>query len=210
MKTANHPLQGTRSGCRGCNSRVPRAGSLSLVRWLLRPRMRFSILLSYLVAFTISDAAFGACLEDDYSVAAEYARSVAVVQARVISERNVPDPGAPKFIGGTIYKVRVEESFHGALHGTVEVFSENSSGRFPMEKRKSYLLFLYREEGRLSADPCGNSGFVSQKTNDLAKVRALSKAAHTDQKPKSLQPTRAARSVHREAVGCFILQFPRG
>jgi len=161
--------------------------------------MRFSILLSYLVAFTISDAAFGACLEDDYSVAAEYARSVAVVQARVISERNVPDPEAPKFIGGTIYKVRVEESFHGALHGTVEVFSENSSGRFPMEKRKSYLLFLYREEGRLSADPCGNSGFVSQKTNDLATVRALSKAAQTDQKPNKSDAQNAAMALRLQS-----------
>jgi hypothetical protein len=159
--------------------------------------MRFPILLSYLVAFTISGAALGACLLDDYSIPAEYARSVAVVKARVISERSVPDPEAPEFIGGTIYKVRVEESFRGALHGMIEIFSENSSGRFPMENRESYLLFLYRDERRLSADPCGNSGLVSQRTNALATVRELSKAVHTDQKPnKALEPT---------AVGAFTL-----
>ena len=158
--------------------------------------MRFSTLLRCSVAFAVSGVAFGACLLDDYSVPAEYARSVAVVQAVAISERSVPDPKEPEFIGGTIYKVRVEESFRGELHGTVELFSENSTGRFPMETNKLYLLFLYREDGQLSADPCGNSGLASEKTNALATVRELSKADHKDQKPNNaLQATATAPSV---------------
>jgi hypothetical protein len=146
----------------------------------------------YLVAFAVAGAALGACLLDDYSVKAEYVRSFAVVRARVISERQVPDPEAPEFIGGTIYPVRIQKSFRGTLHGTVEVFSENSSGRFPMEKGKPYLLFLYRAQGRLSADPCGNSGLVAQKRDVLAVVRALSKQ---DQ----IKPKRTSRANRRGA-----------
>jgi len=165
--------------------------------------MRLSILLSCLAAFAFSGAMFGACLLDDYSVTAEYARSVAVLQARVVSMRSVSDSEASKFIGGTIYRVRVEESFSGTLHGTVEVFSENSSGRFSMEKRESYLLFLYREGDRLSADPCGNSGLVAQKTNVLVTVRALSKVAHTDQKPNpAVQLTATSHGLRHMTSGC--------
>ena len=141
--------------------------------------MRFTILLSF---FVLSYAALGACLHDDYSVEAEFPRSVAVVKALVVSERNVPDPEASEFLGGTIYKVKIQESFRGALQGTVEVFSENSTGRFPMERRRSYLLFLYRDETRLSADPCGNSGLVSEKKDALAKVRPLRKQERANQK----------------------------
>lgn len=151
--------------------------------------MRFSILANYLAAFAMADAALGACLLDDYSVAAEYVRSVAVVQAKVISERSVPDPQAPEFTGGTIYTVRIQKSFRGALSRTIEVFSENSTGRFPMEKGKSYLLFLYREESQLSASPCGNSGLTSERKNVLLTLRSLQSAKHSGQKPnKSLQP----------------------
>ena len=147
--------------------------------------MRFSILLNCLLAFALSHAAFGVCLLDDYSVKAEFVRSVAVVKAQIISERTVPDPDAPEFIGGTIYKVKIQESFRGALQGTVEVFSENSSGRFPMQIKRSYLLFLYQDEGRLSADPCGNSGLASVKKDVLATVRALRKEERAIQKPNN-------------------------
>jgi hypothetical protein len=118
-------------------------------------------------------AALAACLLDDYSVKAEYARSVAVVKATVVSERTVPDAPSADLIGGTVYAVRIQKSFRGALHGTSEVFSENSSGRFPMERGKTYLLFLYRERDRLSADNCGNSGLASQKKSVLVALRAL-------------------------------------
>ena len=156
--------------------------------------MRFSILLSCLVGFAMAHAALGACLQDDYTVKAEFPRSVAVVKVLVVSERNVPDPDAPEFIGGTIYRVKIQESFRGALQGIVEVFSENSSGRFPMERRREYLLFLYRDAGRLSADPCGNSGLVSEKKDVLATVRELRKEESKKKKPDPARP-RAAGSA---------------
>ena len=122
-------------------------------------------------------------MQGDYSVKAEFPRSVAVVKVLVVSERSEPDPDAPEFVGGTIYKVKIQESFRGTLQGAVEIFSENSSGRFPMDSGRSYLLFLYRDGERLSADPCGNSGLASEKKDVLATVRALRKEMPKNQKP---------------------------
>ena len=137
--------------------------------------MRHAVLLRCIIGCFASAAASAVCLLDDYSVKAEYARSTAVVIAKVVSERVVPDGPAPDAIGGTMYGVAIQESFHGTLRGKVEIFSENSSGRFPMLKGKSYLLFLSQEDGRLSADNCGNSGLASQKKQAVAEVRALHK-----------------------------------
>ena len=153
--------------------------------------MRIGILFGYLIAFSLANTALGACLLDDYSVGAEYGKSVAVVTATVLSERVIPDKSEPEFIAGTIYTLRIQESFRGTLTNIAEVYSENTTGRFPMVKGRTYLLFLYRDEGLLSADPCGNSGLTSQKKDVLKTVHALRRASVRDQKPnKSLQATR--------------------
>jgi hypothetical protein len=44
-----------------------------------------------------------------------------------------------------------------------------------MERGKSYLLFLYEDGHRFSADNCGNSGFVSEKRRVLATLETLTK-----------------------------------
>jgi|SRR5664280_801773 len=134
--------------------------------------MRFGVVSGYVVACVMTNATFAVCLLDDYSLKAEYARSVAVVRATVVSERAVPDAAFPDSVGGVVYTVKVQESFRGTLHGTVEVFSENSSGRFPMTKGGAYVLFLYRASGRLSVDNCGNSGLASEKKSVLSALRA--------------------------------------
>jgi len=126
----------------------------------------------------IPQTALAVCLQEDYSVRAEYSRSVAVVIAKVVSQRTLPDPEDPESYGGTVYRVKVQESFRGSLHGMVDLFSENSSGRFPMVKGDRYILFLYRQQGQLSPDNCGNSGLLAQKQEVLATVRTLLKSAH--------------------------------
>jgi len=135
--------------------------------------MRNAVLCICLIGCLVSTASPAACLLDDYSVNAEYARSTGVVTGRIVAERTIPDGSAPAGIRGTMYEIAVQESFRGTLHGTVGVFSENSSGRFPMAKGKSYILFLYQESGILSVDNCGNSGLLSKKKKVLAEVRKL-------------------------------------
>ena len=145
-----------------------------------------------------------ACLLDDYSVEAEYARSTTVVLAKVSSERVVPSADEAGFDDGVIYSVKVQESFRGSTGPTVEVFSENSSGRFPLSKNKSYVLFLYEAGGRLSADYCGNSGLAAQHQGVLAKLRALKQSGNRGQKPnQAVHPTACAVAHKPTATGAF-------
>jgi hypothetical protein len=120
----------------------------------------------------------GACLETDYSVAAEFKRSVAVIVLEAKNSR----PGPATSDGATdstFYSGVVSETLRGHLRGSVDVYSENSTARFTLEKGKTYLLFLYNSDGHLTPDNCGNSGLVTEKAAALAEARALSK---TDQR----------------------------
>lgn len=109
--------------------------------------------------------AMAACLLSDYSVPAEYNRSAAVVTARVISER--PAAESAGYYEGVTYTVAVEKVYRGEIRGAVDIFSENSSGRFPMQTNGRYVLFIYGEAGRMMVDNCGNSGPVAEKTEVL-------------------------------------------
>lgn len=137
-----------------------------------------------LVAFAVPRT-LAACLLKDYSVSAEFSRSELVVTGTVISERTVSGTDMPDFIGGTYYVVKVRESFRGPARNRVEIFSENSSGRFPLQKGTLHILFLYSQDGSLSADNCGNSGRVNEKSEVLDAVRrlAIQKVSATATKP---------------------------
>jgi len=169
--------------------------------------MRVQTLLALVAASVVSSAALAVCVLSDYSVEAEYARSVAVVVAEVISQRNVADPGDDRSYGGVLYTLKVKESFRGSLLKTVDVFSENSSGRFPMQKGKAYILFLYAGQGRLSADNCGNSGLVSEKHEVMATLRTITKTTSAGRKPNyAVSPSHSAVTARayrgtRRAVG---------
>jgi hypothetical protein len=120
-------------------------------------------------------ASFAACLLDDYSVSAEFSRSAVVALARVVSERQVPEQKEAGLLDGTLYSLRVQETYRGQASRTRSVFSENSSGRFPMVVGQTYIVFLYLQSGRLSADYCGNSGLASDKQNVVNEVRAAAR-----------------------------------
>ena len=111
------------------------------------------------------------CLEGRLSVEREYRKSASVLIGRVIASRAVPE--SKEYLEGTVYSIRVEEAIHGELPDTVEVFSENTSGRFPMDVGTRYLLFVYRQLGRTMVDNCGNSGPVSSTAEVLKAVRRL-------------------------------------
>jgi hypothetical protein len=140
-----------------------------------RYRMRQSFLLTFLLCLVFPGVASAACLLTDYSTRADFLRSKAVLVGRVLSERDVPGSDDLDTPGGTFYLLKVLETLRGAPGRTVEIFSENSSARFPMRIGTSYLLFLYKQQGVLSADYCGNSGPVANKADVLRAVRQLAK-----------------------------------
>jgi hypothetical protein len=156
-------------------------------------RMRASHCLLLLAIVALSRTAVAACLLSDYSVRGEYDRSAAVIAGEVIAQR--PVAGSAPYLDGVVYTVKVEAVYRGDVPGSVEVFSENSSGRFPMERQRRYLLFVYREVvGRLQVDNCGNSGPIVEKADVLRAVEELARNRHGVQVPNSAPHADAACS----------------
>jgi hypothetical protein len=106
------------------------------------------------------------------SVAKEYKTAKAVIVATVLAERLIPSADN-EFYDGTVYRIRVDRVFRGNLGKQAEIFSENSSGRFPMTVGAKYLLFIYTASGRMQVDYCGNSGLLSKRGTELQQVERL-------------------------------------
>jgi hypothetical protein len=107
------------------------------------------------------------------SVAAEYKKAKAVVVARVSGKREVPETTDSFYYEGTMYTVKIERVFRGVVRAPAEVFSENSSGRFPMLVGSVYLLFIDEPHDRFVVDYCGNSGLISKRAKELEEVERL-------------------------------------
>jgi len=112
------------------------------------------------------------CLNGHPSVAEESKAAKAVVAATVIAERLVPSAEAD-FYDGTLYRIRVDRTFRGSLGDAAEIFSENSSGRFPMTVGAEYLLFIRSGSAGMRVDYCGNSGLLPKRRKELKQVERL-------------------------------------
>lgn len=143
----------------------------------MRPRDNFELpaifvaVIAYCVASVFADNRAPVCLNGHPSVAQEYRLSYAVLIGEVVSEKR--EPRSKDFYEGTSYVVRVRETICGKLPRTITLFSENSSGRFPMKMGQDYLLFVYRNSNRTMVDNCGNSKLLSQAAKEIRIVRNL-------------------------------------
>ncbi len=124
----------------------------------------------------LCSTAHAVCSEGRPSVKKEYGSSQAVIIATVTHQNPVPETRDGSVYEGTNYRLKVDRVFRGRFLSGPTIFSENSSGRFPMEVNRKYLLFIYQQGGRYSVDNCGNSGLL---TSDLAVLQAVKKPPHT-------------------------------
>jgi hypothetical protein len=113
------------------------------------------------------------CVNGHPSVTSEYLHSQTVVVASVVAEKSIPEAPDGYFLEGTEYTVRVEKKFRGPALATLELFNENTSGRFDMTVGTKYLLFVYQDHGRLRIDNCGNSGELSKSASAFRQVEKL-------------------------------------
>ena len=111
------------------------------------------------------------CVNGHPSVTAEYQQSRFVVVGRVIAEE--PAAESSQFLEGTTYVVVVKEALKNNPPKAIRLFSENSSGRFPVQIGETYLLFVYEALGRRMVDNCGNSVLASSTSSALSAVRSL-------------------------------------
>ena len=119
----------------------------------------------------VADVANAVCLNGHPSITEECAKSQRVIIGKVIEKENIPESG--NYYEGINYTVRVQEVIKGNPTKTILIFSENSSGRFPMSVGSTYVLFVYYELGRYQVSNCGNSGLMSEKQDVVQAVRQV-------------------------------------
>lgn len=107
---------------------------------------------------------FAYCTDNRHpSVDEEILNSRAVVIGEVVKETPLlEDPSDPEGLTATTYQVHVLKELLGHEALSLEIRSENTSSRFPMELSKRYVLFLQRDSKSYFIDNCGNSGLLSK------------------------------------------------
>jgi hypothetical protein len=129
-----------------------------------------------LVLLLVPTSVFGYCPAHP-DISTEFQESEFVFLGEVASEEPVEENG--DFYDGINYTLTITEQFKGAHKNSFIVFSENSSGRFPMEKGVGYLIFTSRQSVLLADGPafavsnCGNSGPAGEQETAITQVREL-------------------------------------
>ena len=129
---------------------------------------------TFTVVLLCSTAAFAACINGYPSLQKEYASSAFVLIGKVVGSSATPMSVNQYFLDGKTYQLVPVRVFKGGVKRSIELFSENSSGRFPMQLGKEYLVFAYADHGRLMINNCGNSDLVSSAKKAVATIANLS------------------------------------
>lgn len=138
-----------------------------------RPTLSFLGIVAAQILFVKS--AVAVCPEPHPRVCAEFFKSNAVFIGTVIAERTVP--ARADFYDGWVYRLRAKKIYRGPVRETIEVFTGNDNARFPLEVGKTYLLFAYMYDGRLTIDNCGNSEEFHQAGEAIRQIEDLLKNA---------------------------------
>jgi hypothetical protein len=113
--------------------------------------------------------ALAVCPKPHPPVCAEFFHSDAVFVGTVTSVRSQQEAGE----AGWVYVLTVARLFRGSAQPVMQVFTEDASERFPLDKGKSYVLFAHAFPGGLEIDSCGNSvefGQGASIVHDLERV----------------------------------------
>ena len=131
-------------------------------------------------AFSVPCAVHAVCLNGTPSIEQEFRDSAIVAVGVARAARDVGAPDDPAGIDHTIYTVRLTRAFKGAPAGrTIEVVSDNTSARFPLERGVRYLLFIGEAKDGRYVDNCGWSGALRDKDTGavLRRVEAIAAPA---------------------------------
>ena len=175
-----------------------------LFRWLISDVGQENSSVKFLVflVFSVLGVAAFAGWKDRPGVDAEYKSSAIVFLGEVTGSKDVREPD--DFVRGNFYTIRVHEVSKGKPQASVEVYSENTSGRFPMDVGASYLVFASEQtfEGidgpRLAINAAGNSGLLKDAGEALLVVHKLNKQS-PNQAPEPTPVTVTPRADARVA-----------
>jgi hypothetical protein len=129
-------------------------------------------LLLLLAAAACCDYPAGAvCPQPHPMVCAEFFKSDAVFVGTVVTEKQVESQG--DVFDGWLYQLQVKQSFRGVAGDTVQVFTENSSGRLTLKVGETYLLFASAVNSRLTIDNCGSSTELSRAREAIHEIEQV-------------------------------------
>jgi hypothetical protein len=139
-----------------------------------RCRLALRVFLALFALLTLGRDASAFCFAPQLRVSDEYFISDLVLTGTVMASRNIVDPTDPDGTTGIFYTVRVDAVYRGNVVKSLEVYSENSTARFPMEEHKRYILFLKKEPDKnWGVDNCGSSGQVSLSASTMKQLKQL-------------------------------------
>src|SRR5688572_7051089 len=131
-----------------------------------------------IVVLAAGTQARAVCIEPKPTLEAEFDSSPTVVLGHVVSEKRIAESSRFES-GGISYVVAVDEVLKGPPRNRITLTNQNDSGRFPMDRGKSYLLFVTRNRDGLGISNCGNSGETAQVTELVERVRKLKQSKGT-------------------------------
>lgn len=137
-------------------------------------RARRTFLLLARLALTLpifAISVWGVCQQPPPRVCTEFFKSDVVFTGKVIHVRDELLGGDTP--AGWFYRMRVQQMFRGPAVKTLEVYTENASARYPLELGRSYLLFAWRDHGRLEITLCGNSSYLEKAGDAIRQIELI-------------------------------------
>lgn len=132
------------------------------------------VVLAVFALLTFGGEALAFCFAPILRVSDEYFSSDLVLTGTVTASRNIVDPTDPESWTGTFYTVQVSTVYRGNAPKLLEIYSENSTARFPMKQHKLYVLFLQKEPDKTwGVDNCGNSGEFALSAATMAQLKQM-------------------------------------
>jgi len=129
------------------------------------------LLWALVVLFACAARVPGYCPVPALRANGEFFKSDVIVVGTVLTVREVSASGDDP--GGWYYGLQINETFRGTARERFTVYTENSSGRFPLRQGETYLLFARWENGRYEIGNCGNSELLSRATKSIQILKNL-------------------------------------
>jgi len=104
----------------------------------------------------------------------EFREAYVVAIGTVVAEKHVSER-PPFWLAGTSYRFRVDETLRGHRYKTLNLFSENTTGRFPMDIGEKYLVFVTKDRDVFGVSNCGNSTVVSGQSHVVQQVKEMAR-----------------------------------
>lgn len=132
-------------------------------------RTRLCSVVALLSPALLSLNAFANCPVPEIRANGEFFKADVVLSGTVLAEHYTE--AGDDF--GWYYRLKVTQSFKGAVPKEVAVYTGDDSNRFPLERRRDYLLFAYRGHHRLEINNCGNSALLSRASRSIAEIQNI-------------------------------------